>query len=322
MAAVVDKFAVLNEVNSEVDVSVIPNVSSKKPKGSKKGTKKNSKTGKDNTLRDNITALENDNPVCAILYNYDGKDQFSISDFKFSSIFYNELEARNIKNPTVSDIQDVINGRRTRPKNKVIVWFSYFEKETLKKLTEQENFTTPSEFESTFNLVRGGPITVLKFSYAIIFDFRSFKNSKKSFMYLSNGKPVHFGTAYDDYRIDMNRDKLVKLKNQYEESLKLFDDVYDTCNKIFSLTDDPKDRNFVDEAEYFITKYARIHHSDEQIELRRLLQYKGWENDLKIECDRALKYHKGLFDLLETLRELDDRKKSFKLEDKEQYPSL
>lgn len=315
------------EVDGKVNVSAIP--SKKLQKVLKKATKKKA-VKLTVSLKDDMADFERENPVGIILYHYKKKDQFLVFNFKFSHLFYIELSARGVKKVSTQAIERVINEKAKKPNN-VVVWYSYVEETTLKRLTDQEYFTAPSEFKNTFDLVRGEPVSNIRYSNVIVFDFRV-SNSGMEFMYRPDGSRVYFGKTYDEYRVSKNRDKLLDIEKQFERSLDRFDldEVYDARDEIFRLTDDPDYRDFAYEAERFIAKYVHIHDPDEEVELRNLLQFRNWTDDLRIKCDRALDYRDGLFDLLKKLREraecerecLELKNKALELKDEEAYPSL
>lgn len=318
-------FSVLSTDTTEI--SVAQKVSSKKVDKKKKAPKV--KTA--DTLKIEMADFEYDHPIGVILFHYDGKDQFLVFNFKFSHAFWIELSARSVKRITLPIIETILNEKTKRLSN-VVVWESYFESETLKKLTEQEYYETPSEFNSTFDLVRGGPITKISYSPAIVFDFRV-SNSKQEFIYLPNGSRVYFGKAYDDFRIEKNRAKLESIMRHYDRSLKHldFNEVCDARDKIFELTgknpDYVEDREYADEAYRAISKYVHLYNRDEQIELRNLLPFKNWSDDLKIEYERVKDYKHNLLKLFKTVeKEISEirerRQKARELQDEEAYPSL
>ena len=325
MTSVINVFSVLPTSVDTSEVSVVQKVSSKKVDKKKKATKST------DTLEKEIADFEYDYPVGVILFHYDGKDQFLVFNFKFSHTFRIELSARSVKKITLPALESILNEKTKRLSN-VVVWESYFESETLKKLTEQEYYETPSEFNSTFDLVRGGPITKISYSPAIVFDFRV-SNSKQEFIYLPNGSRVYFGKAYDDFRIEKNRAKLESIMRHYDRSLDHFDfdRLCDARDKIFELTgknpDYAEDREYADEAYRAISKYVHLYNRDEQIELRNLLPFKNWSDDLKIEYERAKDYKHNLLKLLKAVeKEISDlrerRQKARELQDEEAYPSL
>jgi len=278
------------------------------------------------SLKTQIADFEEDNHIGAIFFHHEGKDKFLVFNFKFHHNIFVELSAKGVKEITLPIIEEIINGKRKRPGD-VVVWLSYFENDTLKRLTDQEYFETPAEFKSTFDLVRGDPITSLRYHNAVIFDFRR-TNSKKEFVYLPDGSRVHFGKSYDVYQ---RHNELDGYKKYFEGSIRLFGlgDVNDAlakvnevCKKIFELTDDSKDLDFVDDAQHVISRYFRIHNSDVNVELRNLLGFRNLD-ELKEERDYALKCKKNLFALLEELRELSEhRELSIALDNHADFPSL
>lgn len=119
----------------------------------------------------------------------------------------------------------------------------------------------------------------------------------------------------------------------YDRSLEHFDfdQVCDSRDKIFRLTyknpDYAKDREYADEAVRFIEKYISLYNHDEQVELRKLLQFRNWSDDLKIEYECATKYYHNLLDLLKTIEKeinkiRERREKARELQDEEAYYSL
>lgn len=341
MTTFTNAFAALSVSSEAVELSV--NISVKNGPVQKKATpKKASKAKTTDTLRDDIAVFERDYPVCAFLFRYKGKDQFVVFNFKISHTLWVELSARGVKKITLPVIQRVMNERSSKLGD-VVVWESYFEKDTLIRLTKQEYFKVPSEFKSTIDLVRGEPITRLGYSPVIIFDYR-LSNSKQEFVYLPNGSRVHFGKAYDDYRVSIRESSLRSIMKHYERSLVHFrlNEVYRACDEIISLTaerlkdktltaDDvdkyTEDSHFADEAAGFIAKYVHLHDDDEQAELRNLLTFTSWPDDLKKEFERAKQYRNDLFDLWKTVKKevseiREHKKKSQELHSEEYYPSL
>ena len=164
-------------------------------------------------------------------------------------------------------------------------------------------------------------------------------------MYLPNGSRVYFGKAYDDFRVKKRETSLRSIMKHYERSLSHFnlDEVHNACDEIFELTSEmlankmlededviqySRDRKFADEADRFITRYIRLHNDDEQTELRNLLPFEDWPNDLKQNVyARAMDYRNDLFKLQEVVRKevfrtRELREKSRELSDEEAYPSL
>lgn len=324
MTSSINVFSVLSTDTSEI--SVVQKVSKKVDK-----KKKIPKVKTTDTLENEMADFKYYHPIGAILFHYKGKDQFLVFNFKFSNAFRVELSGRSVKKITLPIIENIIN-EKAKKLSSVVVWESYFESETLKKLTKQEYYETPSEFKTTFDLVRGEPITKISFSPAIIFDFR-ISNSKQEFVYLPNGSRVYFGKAYDDFRIEKNRDKLKSMMKHYDRSLDYFDfdKVCDARDKIFKLTgknpDYAEDREYADEAFRIIAKYVHLYNRDEQVELRNLLPFKNWVDDLKIEYERAKEYYHNLLKLLKTIEKKiseirEHKQKVRELQDEEAYPSL
>ena len=328
-------------VFAALSTSVETSELSQKVSGKKKGDKKKvdkKKVSKAKTSSPTLKDLEGEfeyfeyrYPVAVIVFHFEGKDRFLMFNFKFSHFFQTEFLANGVKVITLPIIEKMINEKRLKPKD-VVVWESYFESETLKRLTEQEYYETPSKFKSTFDLVRGEPITEFRYSPAIIFDFR-ISNSKQEFMYLPNGSRVYFGKAYDDFRIEKNRVKLESIMKHFDRSLDHFDfdEVCDARDKIFELTgktpDYAGDREYADEAYRAISKYVHFSNRDKQVELRNLLPFKSWIDDLKIEYERAKDYNCNLLMLLKTVeKEISEirerRQKARELQDEEAYPSL
>jgi len=325
-------FAVLS--TSTTDSSDIPI-----QKGFQKGKKKVDKKkcppkvrSTDAILKDEMSIFESRYPIGVILFHHNGKDRFNIFDFKFSHNFYIELSAREVKKITFPIIEEIINTKASRPGN-VVVWESYFEKVSLEKLDGQKCYEVP-KFNATFDLirVRDRPISNLTYSPAIIFDFRS-TNSREEFIYLSNGERVHFGKAFDDFRVKKNRDKLESIREHYERSLHHFklSQLEDTRDKIFRLTAGNSsyadDRNYANEAIEFIARYVHLSNEDTQAELRNLLPFHSWVDDLKKEYEKALEYRNNLRDLYKVVKEevaksQELRDKSRELQDEEAYPSL
>ena len=331
-------------LSTSVETSELPvkKVSGQKEK---KVTKKKTPKTSAVTLKDEIADFEYDHPVGMILYHYDGKDRFLVFNFKISRTFCCAFSVYGVKKITLPAIQNTMN-EIPKKLNDVVVWESYFEKETLERLTKQEYFKTPSEFEAIFDLVRvrDSPITHLGYSPVIIFDFR-ISNSKQEFVYLPNGSRVYFGKAFDDFRVEKRKSALLSIMKHYERSLSHFnlEKVHDACDEIFELTSEmlankmlededvakySEDREFADDAERFITKYVRLHDDDEQVELRNLLPFEDWPNDLKMNVfTRAMDYRNSLFKLQETVRKevfraRELREKARELSDEEAYPSL
>ena len=325
MTSSINVFSVLSTSADTSEFSVVQKVSGKKVDKKKKAPIKI------DTLKNEMADFEYDHPVGVILFHYKGKDQFLVFNFRFSHAFWIELSACSVKKITLPIIETILNEKAKRLSN-CVVWESYFESETLRRLTKQEYYETPSEFEITFDLVRGGPITKISYSPAILFDFRG-SNSKQEFMYLPNGSRVYFGKAYDDFRIEKNRDKLERIMKHYDRSLEYFDfdEACDARDKIFKLTgknpDYTKDREYADEAFRVIAKYVHLYNRDEQVELRNLLPFKNWIDDLKIEYERAKEYYHNLLKLSETIeKEISEirerRQKAHELQDEEAYPSF
>ena len=318
-------FAVLS--SEEVDCPVFcqkSDVVSGKQKHSKvkKATKKAISV---NPLIESIEAFERENPIVAFLFHCEGKDKFVFRVFKFSDAFKLELSAMGLKKIDVYKLEDVINDKLKKPIN-VKIWLSYFKQSSLKKLADKEYFSAPDELKKTFNLVSGNPITSLKNTNVIIFDFR-LKNSMQEFVYHPNGSRIYFGRSFDNFIVDQKRDQLVKLKEHYMRSLKHlnFERIQDAYDEITRLVknSDAEERIFADEAFCFIKKYVRIQDDDEQVMLRRLLAYNGWSKDLKIKYERARDYKDDLFDLLDNIRKDDERVKMVQnLNDSEFFPSL
>ena len=267
-------------------------------------------------------------PIAVILYHHDGKDKFEISNLKFSHSFFIECFNREVKKLTLPMIEQIINDKR-KNLGEVLVWSSYFTTDTLKKLADQEPFETPSEFKTTFDLVRGEPITHFRCSRVIVFDFRV-SNKQQEFVYLAGGSRIYFGKKFDDYCVQQRRHTLESMLKHYERSLKHFDlgKVYNARDEIFSLTnerneDDREIRNTAFECERFIARYVHIHDDDEEIEFRNLLQYKNWADDMKNDYERAMEYRDKLFALVKEVRDMFKRREiARKLTDKEEFPSL
>jgi len=316
-------YDVLSEDFDLRDFSVKPSskVRNKKPSIPKKLV--DPTTEKMVSLQSKLADFEYDYPIGAILYHHDGKDKFEIFNLKFSHSFFVELLNKEVKEITLSVIEQIINDKR-KNLGEVSVWGSYFTTDTLKKLTDQEHFETPTEFKSTFDLVRGESITCIKFYRVIVFDFRV-SNSKQEFIYLSNGSRVYFGNTFDDFCVQKRRSVLERMMAHYERSLKHFnlDKVYDARDEIFRLSDDHEIRDTAYNAERFIARYVHIHHENEEIELKNLLQYKNWADDLKIDYERATEYRDELFTLLRSVKDsVKRREKAKELKDEEAYPSL
>lgn len=324
--------SIYSALSTSAETPEIPKVQ-KVSKRSKRADrkKKTPKVGTTVTLEKMIADFEYYYPICVILFHYNGKDQFLVFNLKFSYTFWLEFSVRSVKEITLPIIETIFN-EKTKGLGKAVVWKSYFEGETLKRLTDQEYFKTPSEFKTTFDLVRGEPISRFSYSPAIMFDFR-ISNSKQEFVYLPNGSRVYFGKAFDDFRIEKNRSKLESMMRHYDSSLDRFDfdEICDARDKIFRLTgknpDYEDDRHFADEALRFITKYVYLYNRDKQVELRNLLQFKNWDDDLKKEYERALEYRNHLLKLLEIVEQKVNearicREKARELQDEEAYPSL
>lgn len=326
MATFTNAFAALS---ISVETSELSNNQpSKKKVGPKKKVPKVPKATTAFNLKEEMANFEYDHPVGAIFFHHKGKDRLLVFNFKFSHTFLNEFSGRSVKNITLSAIQKIMNDRPKKPNN-VVVWESYFEKETLEKLIDQEYFEIPSEFKSTFDLVRGEPITHIGFSPVIIFDYRM-TNSKQEFIYLPDGSRVYFGKTYDDFRVGKRERNLRSIMKHYENSLCHLDleKVRKALDEIYRLTNDcpdryADDRQFADKAERFIAKYVHLHNDDQQVELRNLLSFKNWPDDLKRQYEYALDYRDDLFNLLKIVKEEhENRKKASELKDETAYPSL
>ena len=361
MAAIFDRFAVLSDFDSfsgEVDLSDLPIQSPfKKVMKKSKPKKESQSTDTLGSLKDQLNQIKERNRLCLICYHYGDGDKFLVCNLDFSSKFLAELSVRGIKKVSVSDIEKILNEEKNKDLKKLTIWPTYFEDVSLKKLTDHEYFEVPPEFKSTFDLVRGNPISSLKYHNVMVFDFRD-TNSKQEFVYLPDGSRVYFGVNFDNYRVSRNRVVMKGLLQYYLKSLDFIDmkkiaDAYDRIadfiNKYESFTDlmkaiktydeafDMLDNfnefedlfKFLDEIDHHINGYTRYRCSkqedetDEQFELRslrKMLQFNNLDG-LKSARDDALTHQKILFKLDKFLSKVAKHQQlSRDLEDVEQYP--
>ena len=151
----------------------------------------------------------------------------------------------------------------------------------------------------------------------------------KEFIYKPNPngdvQRIFFGRTFDDFMVNKNRDRLIKIERQYDRSLSNFNlrEIYDASDEIIKLVESPDEHIPVIEAVRFIERYVHLYDRDEDVMLRNLLAFKNWTDDLRLMYEQALHYQTKLFRLLDEVRETHMRMKlAQELNDTEAYPSL